>query len=72
MIDNQPSSASAQALTAARLCLLATSELRRIVDQNDRIGKIIYANLLRFLVSRLRAKDRELDLVMFAEESGGQ
>jgi CRP-like cAMP-binding protein len=72
VIDNQPSSASAQARTAARLCLLATSELRRIVDQNDRIGKIVYANLLRFLVSRLRAKDRELDLVMLADEPGGQ
>ena len=68
VIDDQASSASAQALTAARLCVLATSELRRIVDQNDRIGKIIYANLLRFLVSRLRAKDKELDLVLFVEE----
>ena len=70
VIDDQPSSASAQALTAARLCLLATGELRRIVNENDRIWKIIYANLLRFLVSRLRAKDRELDLVMLAEEPG--
>jgi thioredoxin reductase (NADPH) len=72
VIDDQPSSATAQAMTAARLCLLATGELRRIVDQNDRIGKIIYANLLRFLVSRLRAKDRELDLIMFAQEPGGE
>ncbi len=67
VIDDQPSSASAQALTAARLCFLPTGDLRRIVDQNDRIGKVIYANLLRFLVSRLRAKDRELDLVLFEE-----
>ena len=68
MIDDKPSSASAQALTAARLCLLATAALRRIVEENDRIGKIVYANLLRFLVGRLRAKDRELDLVLFVEE----
>ena len=72
VIDDQPSSASAQALTAARLCVLPTSDLRRIVDQNDRIGKIVYANLLRFLVSRLRAKDKELDLVLFVEEPGGR
>ena len=72
VIDDQPSSASAQALTAARVCLLATSGLRRIVDQNDRIGKIVYANLLRFLVTRLRAKDRELDLLMIAEEPGSE
>jgi len=68
VIDDQPSSASAQAVTAARLCLLTTAELRRIVEQNDRIGKIVYANLLRFLVSRLRSKDKELDLVLFVEE----
>jgi CRP-like cAMP-binding protein len=72
VIDDQSSSASAQAVTAARLCLLATRDLRRIVNENDRIGKIIYANLLRFLVSRLRAKDRELDLVMLVEEPGGE
>ena len=71
VIDDQTSSASAQALSAARLCLLATGELRRIVNEHDRIGKVIYANLLRFLVSRLRAKDRELDIVMFADEPDG-
>ncbi len=68
MIDDKPSSASAQALTAARLSLLSTRELRRIVEENDRIGRIVYANLLRFLVGRLRAKDKELDLVLFVEE----
>ena len=68
VIDDQPSSASAQALTAARLCLLTTGALRRIVNENDRIGKVVFANLLRFLVGRLRAKDRELDLVLFVEE----
>jgi CRP-like cAMP-binding protein len=71
VIDDKPSSASAQALTAARLCLLATGEMRRIVEQNDRIGKIVYANLLRFLVARLRAKDRELDLLLFVDEPSG-
>jgi hypothetical protein len=32
------------------------------------MGRIIYADLLRFLVNRQRAKDKELDLVMFVEE----
>jgi hypothetical protein len=31
------------------------------------MGRIIYADLLRFLVTRLRAKDKELDLVFVAE-----
>jgi CRP-like cAMP-binding protein len=68
LIDDQSSSASALALTASRLCVLATTDFRRIVEQNDRIGKIVYANLLRFLVNRLRSKDKELDLILFVDE----
>ena len=71
LIDDQPSSASAQALTATRLCMLSTTEFRRIVEHNDRLGKIVYANLLRFLVGRLRAKDRELDLILFVDDPKG-
>ena len=56
-------------MTASRLCFLPTDDFRRIVNGNDRMGRIIYADLLRFLVNRLRAKDKELDLVMFSEES---
>jgi len=67
LIDDQPSSASALALTAARLCVLGTADFHRVVHANDRIGRTIYANLLRFLVGRLRAKDRELDLILFAD-----
>jgi CRP-like cAMP-binding protein len=68
LIDDQPSSASAQTVAAARLCFLPTDDFRGIVNTNDRVGKVIYANLLRFLVSRLRSKDRELDLVLLADE----
>ena len=68
LIDDQPSSASAQAVTASRLCFLPTEDFRRIVNGNDRMGRIIYADLLRFLVNRLRSKDKELDLVMFVED----
>lgn len=73
LIDDQPSSASAQALTAARLCVLGTADFHRLVHENDRVGKTIYTNLLRFLVGRLRSKDRELDLILFVDEpkSGG-
>jgi CRP-like cAMP-binding protein len=68
LIDDQPSSASAETVTAAQLCFLPTDDFRGIVNGNHRIGKIIYANLLRFLVSRLRSKDRELDLVLLVDE----
>ena len=68
LIDDQPRSASAQALVPSRLSLLPAADFRRIVEQNDHIGKTVYANLLRFLVGRLRSKDRELDLVLFVDE----
>jgi CRP-like cAMP-binding protein len=68
LIDDQPSSASAETMTAARLCFLPTDDFRGIVNGNDRLGRIIHANLLRFLVSRLRSKDRELDLVLLVDE----
>jgi hypothetical protein len=41
-----------------------------IINERDRIGKTIHANLVRFLVSGARAKDRELDLVVLVEEPG--
>lgn len=67
VIDDQPTSASARALTPARLCFLPKADFRRIVEQNDRIGRIVNANLLRFLVSRLRGKDKELDLIILED-----
>jgi CRP-like cAMP-binding protein len=70
VIDDRTSSASVQVLRPARLCFLPTAEFRRITGEHDRIGKVVYANLLRFLVSRLRAKDKELDLVLFVDEPG--
>jgi CRP-like cAMP-binding protein len=67
VIDDRPSSASAQAVGPVRVCFLPTAEFRRITAEHDRIGKIVHANLLRFLVSRLRSKDKELDLVLLTE-----
>jgi CRP-like cAMP-binding protein len=66
-LDDQPSSASARALGAAKLALVPTAKFRELLEQQDAIGRVVYANLLRFLVDRLRSKDRELDLV-FGED----
>ena len=62
--DDQPTSASAEALTPATLCFVPKAEFRRLVDRHDRLGRVIYGNLLRYLVSRLRGKDRELDIFL--------
>jgi CRP-like cAMP-binding protein len=67
LIDDRAASASAQALIPTRLCFLPAPEFRRIMAQSDRIGSIINGNLLRFLVSRLRGKDQELDLILLAD-----
>ena len=67
VIDDRPSSASAEALTAAKLCFLSKAEFRRLVERHDRVGRIVYANLLRYLVSRLRGKDKELDVFLLDE-----
>ena len=68
MIDDQPSSASAEALAPAKLCFLSKAEFRRLVERHDRLGRIVYANLLRYLVSRLRSKDKELDIFLLDEK----
>ena len=68
VIDDQPSSASAAALTPARLCFLRKAAFRRLVERNDRVGRIVYANLLRYLISRLRGKDSELDIIVLDDQ----
>src|SRR5262249_19153980 len=56
VIDDKPSSASVEAVTPAKLCFLSKASFRRLVDRHDRVGHIVYANLLRYLISRLRGK----------------
>ena len=67
-IDDQPSSASATARTPTRLCFLPKAKFRGLVDGNDHVGRIVYANLLRYLVSRLRSRDKELDIVLLDDK----
>jgi CRP/FNR family transcriptional regulator, cyclic AMP receptor protein len=68
VIDDQPSSASASAVTAARLWFLPKAEFRKLVERHDRVGRIVYGNLLRYLVTRLRGKDKELDMVLLDDK----
>jgi CRP-like cAMP-binding protein len=68
VIDDQPSSASATALTAAKLCFLPKAQFRALVEENEHLARRVYGNLLRYLVSRLRTKDRELDVVLLADK----
>jgi hypothetical protein len=51
-------------MAGATLFFLSREEFRNIAEGDARVGKVIYLNLLRFLITRLRAKDEELDLFM--------
>jgi CRP-like cAMP-binding protein len=64
LIDEHSTSAAARSLVGAKLFFLSREEFRSIADGDARVGKAIYLNLLRFLITRLRAKDEELDLFM--------
>jgi CRP-like cAMP-binding protein len=68
VIDDQPSSASARTATRTRLCFFPKADLRRLLERHDRMAKRVYANLLRFLVDRLRRKDRELLDMLVVED----
>lgn len=67
LIDDEPGSASAQALSPTRLAFLSRGDFRALTEQSHRLGWVVYRNLLRFLVGRLRAKDRELDVFLLDE-----
>jgi CRP-like cAMP-binding protein len=64
LIDEHSTSAAARSMAGAKLFFLSREEFRSIAEGDARVGKVIYLNLLHFLITRLRAKDEELDLFM--------
>lgn len=69
LIDDSPCSATVRAIAPTQICFLPREDFSRLVDGDDGVARVVYGNLLRFLVSRLRAKDQELDLILVAEPS---
>jgi CRP-like cAMP-binding protein len=61
-IDGLPAAASAVPATDSVLFMIRHEKLHEILENNDRIGRIVYKNLLGMLVERLRAANAELDL----------
>lgn len=61
-IDGLPAAASAVTATDAVLFRISHDKLNEILETHDRIGRIVYRNLLGILVGRLRAVNAELDL----------
>jgi CRP-like cAMP-binding protein len=66
VVDDAPSSASVAVVRPARLCFVPRAELRRLLERHDHLARVVYGNLLRFLVARLRRKDQDVDLFVLA------
>jgi CRP-like cAMP-binding protein len=62
LIDHKPASATVMAVVPTAVFELTRTNFENLVADNDRIARIIYSNLLRILIERLRKKDQELDL----------
>jgi CRP-like cAMP-binding protein len=67
IVDDGPSSASVAATTESTLGFLPRAALQQLLERDDRLAHVVYANLLRFLVGRLRRKDQDVDLLVLDE-----
>jgi CRP-like cAMP-binding protein len=70
VVDDEPSSASVAAVTPTRLCFVPRMELRRLLERHGQVARVVYGNLLRFLVERLRRKDQDFDLFVLDDRRG--
>jgi len=64
LMDRRPASASVRAASQGEVVQITEEDFLRILEGNDRIGRIVYRNLLRVLVRRLRKREKEYDLVI--------
>ncbi|MCP4254134.1 MAG: cyclic nucleotide-binding domain-containing protein [Candidatus Scalindua sp.] len=61
LIDSKPASASVIATQDGELIKITKNNLDNILENNDRIAKTVYLNILKILVERLRHINREYD-----------
>jgi CRP-like cAMP-binding protein len=71
IVDDRPSSASVAALVPTRLCFVPREALRRLLERHGDVARVVYGNLLRVLVDRLRRKDQDVDLLVLDERRPG-
>lgn len=64
LFDRQPASASVVARERCRLIKLTRANFDQFLAGKDGMARVIYHNLLRILIRRLRKKDQELDLTL--------
>ncbi len=61
LIDSKPASASVIATQDGEFIRITKHNLDSILENNDRIAKTVYLNILKILVERLRHINREYD-----------
>ncbi len=61
-IDHQPASATIQAIEDAEIYSIPYDKLQQFLDSHPSAASLVYQNLLRILVRRLRTSNAELDL----------
>ena len=61
LIDSKPASASVIATQDGELIKITKHNLDNILENNDRIAKTVYLNILKILVERLRHINKEYD-----------
>jgi CRP-like cAMP-binding protein len=64
LIDQQPTSASVIATQPGELIKITKPAFDAILQDNDRIAKIVYFNILRILIRRLRKLDTNYNLFL--------
>jgi len=62
LIDKAPASASIVAMEPGQVIKISHDDLKGIFQVHDRMGRIIYYNMLQILTKRLKEKDTEIDL----------
>ncbi|MBT8063385.1 MAG: cyclic nucleotide-binding domain-containing protein [Gammaproteobacteria bacterium] len=65
-IDRQPTSASIRSVGNVEIYSIPNDRFQEFLDSHYTVASIVYRNLLRILVQRLRASNAELDLFSFS------
>ena len=64
IIGEMPASASIVATQPGELIRIPRGDLNRVLMENDHIASVVYHNMLRILIGRLRKREKEYDLIL--------
>jgi len=61
LIDAKPASASVTACVESEIFMISRDKFNELLDGDDYFAKIIYANILKNIISKVRTYDKEAD-----------